>query len=302
MQGIVMRSTGSWYDVRGEDGKDYECRIRGKIRLEGIKETNPVAVGDRVEFDERDSMITAILPRDNHILRASIKKVGHSSVLAANIDQVMIIATLAFPRTSLGFIDRVCVSAEAFRIPQVIVFNKADMLDDEGREKLNEAMQIYNPIGIKCLSISALHDDITPVTSELQGKVTLFAGHSGVGKSTLLNRIAPHVQQKVGDVSTFTGKGTHTTTFAEMFEVGPNTRIIDTPGIREWGLVDMTQEELSDYFPEMRDRRLDCRFGPRCIHLHEPSCAIRAAVQAGEIARSRYESYVSMVTGEDRKK
>jgi ribosome biogenesis GTPase len=302
MKGTVMRSTGSWYDVRGEDGKDYECRIRGKIRLEGIKETNPVAVGDRVEFDENEKAITAILPRDNHILRASVKKVAHSNVLAANVDQVMIIATLAFPRTSLGFIDRVSVSAEAFRIPQIVVFNKADILDDEARKKLNEAMQIYTPIGVKCLTLSALYDDITPITSLLQGKVTLLAGHSGVGKSTLLNRIAPDVNQKTGEISGFSGKGVHTTTFAEMFEVGPNTYIIDTPGIREWGLVDMTPEEISDYFPEMRERRLDCRFGPRCIHLHEPGCAIRAAVQAGEIAPSRYESYVSIVTGEDRKK
>lgn len=302
MKGIVMRSTGSWYDVRGEDGNNYECRIRGKIRLEGIKETNPVAVGDRVEFDEGESLITAILPRDNHILRASVKKTGHSNVLAANVDQVMIIATLAFPRTSLGFIDRVTVAAEAFRIPQVLVFNKADMLDDEGREKLAAAMDLYRSIGLTCLSLSALHDDIAPVNALLEGKVTLLAGHSGVGKSTLLNRIAPEVQQKTGEVSSFLQKGVHTTTFAEMFQLGPDTFIIDTPGIREWGLTDMTPEELSDYFPEMRDRRLDCRFGSRCIHLHEPKCAIIAAVESGEIALSRYESYARMVTGEDSRK
>lgn len=302
MKGTVMRSTGSWYDVRGEDGKNHECRIRGKIRLEGIKETNPVAVGDRVEFDEGEKVITDILPRDNHILRASVKKTGHSNVLAANVDQVMIIATLAFPRTSLGFIDRVSVSAEGFRIPQIIVFNKADMLNDGEREKLAEAMEIYTAIGIQCLSLSALHGDITPVTFQLQGKVTLLTGHSGVGKSTLLNRIAPEVKQKTGEVSSFLQKGIHTTTFAEMFEVSPGTFIIDTPGIKEWGLIDMTQEELSDYFPEMRERRLDCRFGPRCIHLHEPKCAIIAAVENGEIALSRYESYVSMVTGEDSRK
>ncbi|MDV3309545.1 MAG: ribosome small subunit-dependent GTPase A [Cyclobacteriaceae bacterium] len=302
MKGTVMRSTGSWYDVRGEDGKSYECRIRGKLRLEGIKETNPVTVGDRVEFDENEKVITEILPRNNHILRAAIKKSGYSNVLAANVDQVMIIATLAFPRTSLGFIDRVTVAAEAFRIPQLIVFNKADMLDDEGREKLAEYMAIYTPIGIRCLSLSALYDDIAKLMELLKGKVTLFTGHSGVGKSTLLNRIAPEIKQKTGEVSTFSGKGVHTTTFAEMFEVGPDTFIIDTPGIREWGLVDMTPEEISDYFPEMRERRLDCRFGPRCIHVHEPACAIRAAVESGDIAPSRYDSYLSMATGEDRKK
>lgn len=297
-----MRSTGSWYDVRGEDGKNYACRIRGKIRLEGIKETNPVAVGDRVEFDQGENLVTAILPRDNHILRASVKKTGHSNVLAANVDQVMIIATLAFPRTSLGFIDRVSVAAEAFRIPQVLVFNKADMLDDEGREKLAAAMELYESVGMTCLSLSALHDDIAPVTALLEGKVTLLVGHSGVGKSTLLNRIAPEVQQKTGEVSRFLQKGVHTTTFAEMFQLGPGTFIIDTPGIREWGLTDMTPEEVSDYFPEMRERRLDCRFGPRCIHLQEPKCAIIAAVENGEIAPSRYESYVRIVTGEDSRK
>src|SRR5690606_32368737 len=221
MKGTVMRSTGSWYDVRGEDGNDYACRVRGRIRLEGIKETNPVAVGDRVEFDEGDNTITAILPRNNHILRASVKKTGYSNVLAANVDQVMIIATLALPRTSLGFIDLVSVAAEAFRIPQILVFNQVDILDDEGREKQSAAVKLYESVGLTCLSLSALHDAISPVTSLLSGKVTLLAGHSGVGKSTLLNRISPEIQQKTGAVSTFLQKGVHTTTFAEMFQVGP---------------------------------------------------------------------------------
>lgn len=299
MKGMVMRSTGSWYDVLADDGRKYECRVRGKIRLEGIKETNPVAVGDRVEFETGDNMITEILPRDNHILRTSVKKTGHSNVLAANVDQVTIIATLSFPRTSLGFIDRVTVASEAFRIPQVIVFNKMDMLDEEGQSTVQSIMELYRSIGITCLSLSAIHDDITPVTDLLQNKVTLLTGHSGVGKSTLLNRISPGLRQKTGEVSGFSEKGVHTTTFAEMFQLGSGTFIIDTPGIREWGLVDMTQEELSDYFPEMRDRRLDCRFGPRCLHLQEPKCAIIEAVEKGEIPMSRYESYLSMVLGED---
>lgn len=299
MKGVVLRSTGSWYDVLAEDGTQYACRVRGKIRLEGIKETNPVAVGDRVEFETGDSTITAILPRNNHILRASVKKTGHSNVLAANIDQVMIIATLSFPRTSLGFIDRVMVASEAFRIPQIIVFNKMDMLDEEGRDTVGAVLEMYRDVGATCLSLSALHDDVGPVLELLQHKVTLLTGHSGVGKSTLLNRISPGIGQKTGDVSDFSAKGVHTTTFAEMFKLGPDTYIIDTPGIREWGLVDMTMQELSDYFPEMRDRRLDCRFGPRCLHLQEPKCAIIDAVEKGEIAISRYESYVSMVLGED---
>lgn len=302
MKGTVIRSTGSWYDVLGEDGQKYACRVRGKIRLEGIKETNPVAVGDRVEFETVDYMITAILPRENHIIRSSVKKTGHSNVLAANVDQVMIVATLSFPRTSLGFIDRVTVVAEAFRIPQIIVFNKTDLLEDEDDEMLAAVMDLYRSIGLTCLSLSALHDDIAPVTRLLQGRVTLLTGHSGVGKSTLLNRIAPHIKQKTGEVSEFSEKGIHTTTFAEMFPIGPGTFIIDTPGIREWGLVDMTPEELSDYFPEMRDRRLDCRFGSRCLHLQEPKCAIIDAVEKGEIPMSRYESYVSMALGEDSRK
>jgi ribosome biogenesis GTPase len=299
MTGVVLRSTGSWHDVLAEDGKKYACRIRGKIRLEGIRETNPVTVGDRVEFEMGDNMITSILPRENHILRASVKKTGHSNVLAANVDQVMIIASLSFPRTSLGFIDRVTVAAEAFRIPQVIVFNKTDLLGEEERGRLASVMELYQSVGVRCLSLSALHDDVRSVQELLQSKVTLLTGHSGVGKSTLLNRIAPDIRQKTGEVSGFSEKGIHTTTFAEMFQLGPGTFIIDTPGIREWGLTDMSQEEISDYFPEMRDRRLECRFGPRCIHLQEPKCAIIAAVEKGEIAMSRYESYVSMVLGED---
>ena len=302
MKGVVLRSTGSWYDVLAEDGQKYAGRVRGKIRLEGIKETNPVAVGDRVELETDDNMITAILPRDNHILRASVKKTGHSNVLAANVDHVMIIATLSFPRTSLGFIDRVMVASEAFRIPQVIVFNKMDMLDEEGRSAVQSVMELYRSIGIICLSLSALHDDIGPILDLLQNKVTLLTGHSGVGKSTLLNRISPGIRQKTGEVSGFSEKGVHTTTFAEMFQLGADTFIIDTPGIREWGLVDMTPEELSDYFPEMRDRRLDCRFGPRCLHLQEPKCAIIEAVEKGDIPMSRYESYVSMVLGGDSRK
>jgi ribosome biogenesis GTPase len=220
-------------------------------------------------------------------------------VLAANVDQVMIIASLSFPRTSLGFIDRVTVAAEAFRIPQVIVFNKTDLLGEEERGRLASVMELYQSVGVRCLSLSALQDDVRSVQELLQSKVTLLTGHSGVGKSTLLNRIAPDIRQKTGEVSGFSEKGIHTTTFAEMFQLGPGTFIIDTPGIREWGLTDMSQEEISDYFPEMRDRRLECRFGPRCIHLQEPKCAIIAAVEKGEIAMSRYESYVSMVLGED---
>ena len=304
MQGIVMRSTGSFYDVRGADGVKYNCRVRGKIRLEGIKETNPVAVGDHVLFDvEQDiGSITEILPRHNHMLRQSVKKAAHSHVLAANVDQMMLVVTLALPRTSLGFIDRCFVSAEAFRIPQVLVFNKKDLLDNEGLETLEQLTKLYTSIGVTCFSISAKHQDQPEIRQILKDKTTLVAGHSGVGKSTLLNKISPEIKQSIGDISDFSEKGKHTTTFAEMFSLDKKTFVIDTPGVKEWGLVDMNNQEISDYFPEMRDLRLACKFGARCVHISEPKCAIIDAVQNGEIALSRYESYVSMILGEDNRK
>ncbi len=297
-----MKSTGSWYEVLGEDGLKYACRVRGKIRLEGIKESNPVAVGDRVIFETTDNAIMEILPRENHMLRQSVKKTAHSHVLAANVSQVMIMATLAMPRTSLGFIDRFLVAAESFRIPQVLVFNKKDLLTKEAIEDVDELLKVYEDIGVKCFLFSSLYDDTTEIRSILHNKTTLLAGHSGVGKSTLLNKLVPGINQKVSEISGFSEKGTHTTTFAEMFQLDQNSFIIDTPGVKEWGLVDMTQEEISDYFPEMRDRRLNCKFGARCIHLQEPKCAVIDGVRSGEIALSRYESYVSMVLGEDNRK
>ena len=304
MQGIVMRSTGSFYDVLGTDGVKYNCRVRGKIRLEGIKETNPVAVGDHVLFDiEQDiGSITEILPRHNHMLRQSVKKAAHSHVLAANVDQMMLVVTLALPRTSLGFIDRCFVSAEAFRIPQVLVFNKKDLLDNEGLETLQQLTKLYTSIGVTCFSISAKHEDQSEIRQILKDKTTLVAGHSGVGKSTLLNKISPEIKQSIGDISDFSEKGKHTTTFAEMFSLDKKTFVIDTPGVKEWGLVDMNNQEISDYLPEMRDLRLACKFGARCIHINEPNCAIINAVREGRIALSRYENYMSMIMGEDNRK
>src|SRR5688572_10085419 len=304
MQGIVTRSTGSFYDVLGADGVKYTCRVRGKIRLEGIKETNPVAVGDHVLIDiEQDiGSVTEILPRHNHMLRQSVKKAAHSHVLAANVDQMMLVVTLALPRTSLGFIDRCFVSAEAFRIPQVLVFNKKDLLDNNGLETLDQLTKLYTSIGVTCFSISAKHQDQPEIRQILKDKTTLVAGHSGVGKSTLLNKISPEIKQSIGDISDFSEKGKHTTTFAEMFSLDKKTFVIDTPGVKEWGLVDMNHQEISDYFPEMRDLRLACKFGARCVHINEPKCAIIDAVRNGEIALSRYESYVSMILGEDNRK
>jgi len=304
IEGIVMRSTGSFYDVLATDGKRYNSRVRGKIRLEGIKETNPVAVGDRVSLDLEHEIasIVEILPRKNHILRQSVKKTGHSHVLAANIDQALIVVTFSYPRTSLGFIDRFLVSAEAFRIPQVLVFNKKDLLDENELKLLENLTALYSGIGVKCLCISALLEDQKEIRDILQDRTTLIAGHSGVGKSTMLNKISPLINQSVGSVSDFSEKGTHTTTFAEMFHLDERTFVIDTPGIKEWGLVDMNRQELSDYFPEMRDLRLECKFQSRCIHVNEPKCAIIDAVESGVIRPSRYENYLSMLLGEDNRK
>jgi ribosome biogenesis GTPase len=305
MKGRVIKSTGSFYQVTGEDGQAYVCRTRGKLRLAGYKESNPLAVGDWVLFDVegQDKTIYEIVDRTNHVLRQSVKKTEHSSVLAANVDQAMLVATLAQPRTSLGFIDRFLVSCEAYRIPQVLIFNKSDLLNKEQADELDTVLNIYRGIGIECYLISALDEKtVAPIRSLMNGKTTLMAGHSGVGKSTLINQLAPHIDQKVNAISDYSEKGMHTTTFAEMFTLDTNTFIIDTPGVKEWGLVDMNEQELSDYFPEMRDLRLDCKFGARCIHVNEPKCAILDAVEAGTIALSRYDNYLGMVTGKDNRK
>ncbi len=304
MKGLVMRSTGSWYDVLAEDGRMIACRIRGKFRLDDIKQTNPIAVGDRVAFEleNNEGMITKILDRENYMVRQSVKKAHQAHIIAANLDQAMIVVTLKFPRTSLGFIDRFLVAAESFRIPQVIIFNKKDMLNDELLAEQQAIMRVYEKIGVTCIEISALDEDQYEVRKILEGKITLLSGHSGVGKSTLMNKLSPDVAQKTSEISDYSEKGTHTTTFAEMFRLNEKTFIIDTPGIKEFGLIDMSREELSDYFPEMRDVRLNCKFGARCLHLTEPKCAIIDAVNAGEIADSRYASYYSMVMGEDNRK
>lgn len=305
MEGRVIKSTGSWYEVIGTDGQHYTCRLQGKLRLEDSRSSNPVAVGDRVALliSDKDASITEVLPRTNHILRQSVKRTSHSQVLAANVDQVLLVATLHQPRTSLGFIDRFLVSAESFRVPQILVFNKKDLWSDKDREYIHILTQLYESLGVTCLSISAQEvSDIEIIRDCINGKTTLVAGHSGVGKSTLLNQLHPDIHQAIRAVSDVTDKGTHTTTFAEMFALNGNTFVIDTPGVKEWGLVEMEPQEISDYFPEMRNLRLDCKFGSRCLHLTEPACRIRIAVEAGHIATSRYANYVSMVTGEDNRK
>jgi ribosome biogenesis GTPase len=253
MKGLVMRSTGSWYDVCLADGRIIPCRTRGKLRLEGYKETNPIAVGDFVELDDLqdEGIITAIHERKNHLPRQSVKKPAYSQVLAANIDQAVLVVTMILPRTSPGFIDRFLVTAEAYDIPQALIFNKQDLLDEESATLQDQLIAVYERMGVACLKISALAD-VAGVRQLLANKTSLIAGHSGVGKSTLLNKLSPDIRQATGELSGFSEKGTHTTTFAEMFRLDRKTFVIDTPGIKEWGLVNFSPEELSDHFPEMR--------------------------------------------------
>jgi ribosome biogenesis GTPase len=224
-------------------------------------------------------------------------------LLAANIDQAVLIATIQQPRTSLGFVDRFLVSAEAYRIPQLILFNKMDLLDETGARSVEELRKTYENVGVSVITSVAIKDEgIEEFKRHLEGKISLLAGHSGAGKSTLLNKLSPDISQSTGAISDYSEKGMHTTTFAEMFTLNEKTFVIDTPGIKEWGLVDMTQQEISDYFPEMRELRLNCKFGSKCLHLNEPGCAIVPAVERGTIAMSRFESYLSMVEGKDNRR
>lgn len=299
-----MKSTGSWYSVLSEDGQIYPSRLRGKFKIKGLKVTNPVAVGDKVIIEQEDeaentAVITNILPRENYIIRKSTRKAYHGHILATNLDQAILIVTLDFPRTSLGFIDRFLVSAESFRIPALLVFNKTDLLDDDQLEFQAAIMDLYERVGYPSLGISAMNaDDIQQLQERLNGKVSLFSGHSGVGKSTILNQVHSEIQQKTSEVSTFANKGVHTTTYAEMFRIDQKTFVIDTPGIKELGLMDINEGELRDYFPEMRALIGECKFY-NCTHVHEPGCAVRDAVESGEISESRYYNYLSMLEDED---
>ncbi len=305
MRGLVMRSTGSWYDVMAENHQKYACRTRGKLRIAGFKTTNPIAVGDYVHFEldaSGEGIISEIEQRENYIIRKSIKNKNQGHIIAANIDQTILVATITFPRTSLGFIDRFLVSAEAFRIPQVLIFNKTDILTAEERHLQQDYIKLYEKIGVTCFEVSALNQEgLAPIFKLLENKKSLISGHSGVGKSTLINALAPKLDLKTSAVSDFAEKGVHTTTFAEMFEITTNTFLIDTPGIKELGLIDIETDELSDYFPEMRALIGECKFH-NCLHTVEPGCAIKAAVTSGDIAESRYKSYVSMLVDDDNRR
>ena len=307
MKGVVIKSTGSWYLVRDAEGKLHRARLRGKFKLKGMKVSNPLAVGDRVEFDvettgEDTAVIHKIEERENYIIRQSTHKTAFSHIIAANLDQALLIVTLVSPRTSFGFIDRFLVTAEAYDIPTILVFNKTDLYDEEMRDYQRQISHMYQQIGYSSMTVSAKSNEgIDEMNSLLKGKTTLLSGHSGVGKSTLINIIVPDLELKTSEISDFSDKGVHTTTFAEMFEVDKDTYIIDTPGIKELGIVDIPKNQLGHFFPEMRERLNQCRFN-NCTHFNEPGCAVEEAVRHNEISLTRYESYLSMLMGDDNRK
>ena len=308
LNGLVVRTTGSWYNVLTDGGETFACRLRGNFRIRGNKQTNPIAVGDSVTFqleDDGTGLITAVADRRNCIIRRATKLSKQTHIIAANIDRLCLVATLGFPRTSTGFIDRLLVTAEAYHIPAVIIFNKCDLYGTENElwQIHNEIKAIYESAGYPVYEVSALTGmGIDAVRKLIAGSVSLFCGHSGVGKSALLNAIDPSLKLRTGEVSQWSLKGTHTTTFAEIFPVQlteaeneiQNTYLIDTPGIKEFGVVDFTAEELSHFFPEMRSRLHDCRFA-NCTHRHEPGCAVKAAVESGEISPERYQNYLNIL-------
>ena len=302
-EGTVIKSTGSWYHVRSED-KLWECRIKGRIRLEGIKSTNPVSVGDVVDFEpeegeEDKGVITAIHDRRNYIVRKSVNLSKRTHVIAANLDQAILIATLEFPKTYPRFIDRFLLTAEAYDIPGVLVFNKYDLYSDEMLDELEYLSIVYRDAGYKVLTTSAANGHgIEAFREMLKDKTSLLSGHSGVGKSTLINYLEPGLDLKTERISDTHLQGQHTTTFAEMHELGFGGYIIDTPGIRGFGLVDMEKEEIGDYFPEIFRLKAECRFH-NCLHLEEPGCAVKEAVENARLPLSRYESYVALVEGLD---
>lgn len=301
MKGIVTKSTGSWYIVRDDKGNFHECRIKGKFRIKGISTTNPVAVGDKVELDPGTGVINRLCQRENYMIRRATNLSKQAHIMAANIDQALLVVTLALPRTSMGFVDRFLITAAAYEIPAVLVFNKTDIYDREGKALMRDVKQVYTSIGYPCLEVSALKDKhVEDLRTILSNKTSLLAGHSGAGKSTLINRLIPDLALKTAPVSDFSGQGIHTTTFAEMYALPGNDEayLIDTPGIREFGIFDISREELSHFFLEMRERFNQCKFD-NCRHINEPGCAIIGAVENGEIALSRYQSYLSMYEGFD---
>ena len=299
MHGIVIKSTGSWYLVRTDDGRAVECKVKGNFRLRGIRSTNPVAVGDGVtiaEIEEQEAaFITEIDERKNYIIRKASNLSKQSHILAANLDLALLVVTIARPETSTTFIDRFLASAEAYRVPVCIAFNKVDDLQPEEKELMEYYKLLYSEIGYRCFSISALKNEgIDELAAELKGRTTLLAGHSGVGKSTLLNLLIPEAHVRTAQISEAHGTGMHTTTFSELFELPEGGAVIDIPGIKGFGTFNMEPEEVAHYFRDIFEISADCRFS-NCTHTHEPGCAVLQALEEHRLAPSRYTSYLSML-------
>jgi ribosome biogenesis GTPase len=300
MQGVVYKSTGSWYTVKDGTGKMWNARMKGVFKLDDITSTNPIAVGDVVDFEEENTaegtvIITEIHDRKNHINRQSPRVKSQQHIIAANVDQSLLIATIKEPRTSQGFIDRFLVACEMYHVPAIILFNKIDLYKEKDIEKYERLKAVYEKIGYTVAGVSLKqNENINAIKQLLKNKITLISGHSGVGKSTFINAVLPHAQIKTQDVSGWSGKGQHTTTFAEMYELPSGGKIIDTPGMKEFGLVNVERQELSGYFPEMRKRLNECQFN-NCLHINEPGCAVKQAVIDGEIDEDRYVSYYNIL-------